>query len=247
MITPAQNPTNVIAYSIYLAKDAQKRTLLGRVAASGSKAVTFKLHAAYKAGQHLLVVSSYSDLDMEEGVWMNWLATLFHPFSFLLVLWLFIAKKYRTHTYPHNSTHIPLEALEYLLLSQAAKEPRCGDPGRRFRGGLQRRLQLVRLGRLRQPRRSWSRSAQPPPEPLTALGATGKPREPRWEPAGSETTAGVLAGTQTKHQRLPTALERWSVRIPAGAHFRIDWRLWPIFFGGRVWQDMGPGFPLFLC
>lgn len=68
MITPAQNPTNVIAYSIYLAKDSQERTLLGRVAASGSKAVTFKLHAAYKAGQHLLVVSSYSDLDMKEGV-----------------------------------------------------------------------------------------------------------------------------------------------------------------------------------
>ena len=66
MITPALNPTNVLAYSVYLA-DAQKRTLLGRVAASGSKAVTFKLHAAYKAGQHLLVVSSYSDLDMEEG------------------------------------------------------------------------------------------------------------------------------------------------------------------------------------
>ena len=67
MIIPARNPTNVIAYSVYLTSNSHK-TLLGRVAASGSKPVTFKLHAAYKAGQNLLVVSSYSDLDMDEGV-----------------------------------------------------------------------------------------------------------------------------------------------------------------------------------
>lgn len=57
----AKNTKNIIAYSVYLASGAQKQTLLGRVAAAGSELVTFKLHAAYKAGQSLLVVSSYAD------------------------------------------------------------------------------------------------------------------------------------------------------------------------------------------
>ena len=67
-VIPARNPTNVIAYSVYLANGAEKQTLLGRVAAAGSKPVFFKVHAAYKTGQNLLVVSFYSDLDMDEGV-----------------------------------------------------------------------------------------------------------------------------------------------------------------------------------
>lgn len=46
--------TSTSDLKVYLANGAEKQTLLGRVAAAGSKPVFFKVHAAYKTGQNLL-------------------------------------------------------------------------------------------------------------------------------------------------------------------------------------------------
>ena len=92
-IVPAANPKNIIAYTIHLcsgdeilrlrssvglkrfllpfwcfSQHPRKVSLIGRVAASKPGVVRYSLHAAYRPGQSLLVVSSYADKDMEHGV-----------------------------------------------------------------------------------------------------------------------------------------------------------------------------------
>ena len=67
-IVPASNPKNIIAYTVYLFSGNEKVSLVGRVAATKRGVVRYSLHAAYRSGQSLLVVSSYADKDMEHGV-----------------------------------------------------------------------------------------------------------------------------------------------------------------------------------
>ena len=67
-ILPAANPKNIIAYTVYLAEGSQKVSVIGRVSATKPGAVRYALHAAFRPGQSLLVVSSYADKDMEHGI-----------------------------------------------------------------------------------------------------------------------------------------------------------------------------------
>eukprot|EP00931_Biecheleriopsis_adriatica_P097278 TRINITY_DN7103_c0_g1_i1.p1 TRINITY_DN7103_c0_g1~~TRINITY_DN7103_c0_g1_i1.p1 ORF type:complete len:1186 (-),score=256.58 TRINITY_DN7103_c0_g1_i1:209-3367(-) len=69
LITPAENPTGIIAYAVYWANGTMKETLLGRVAAPASNdGIVFNLHALFQPHQTLLVVSVYEDFEMAQGV-----------------------------------------------------------------------------------------------------------------------------------------------------------------------------------
>eukprot|EP00931_Biecheleriopsis_adriatica_P004190 TRINITY_DN1058_c0_g1_i4.p1 TRINITY_DN1058_c0_g1~~TRINITY_DN1058_c0_g1_i4.p1 ORF type:complete len:875 (+),score=213.36 TRINITY_DN1058_c0_g1_i4:151-2625(+) len=69
MITPAENPTDIVAYAVYLANGTMKETLLGRVVArTTNEDVSFNLHAWFQPHQTLLVVSVYKGFEMAHGV-----------------------------------------------------------------------------------------------------------------------------------------------------------------------------------
>jgi len=69
-ITPAALPINIVGYSIYTAKGMEKLSFLTRVA-PGVGTLTADLHYYYTMGEGLLVVSAYSDEEMDFGIFMD--------------------------------------------------------------------------------------------------------------------------------------------------------------------------------
>jgi len=68
-IHPAPDPTNIVAYAVYLSNGTRKQALLGRITAPlQNQPVKFKVHAYYKEGLSLVAVSVYRDgFEMESG------------------------------------------------------------------------------------------------------------------------------------------------------------------------------------
>ena len=71
-ITPAANPTGILSYAIYFVNGTTKEKLLGLVAAAADEVVAYEFHIIVKTSlRNLLVVSVYDDLEMDEGVFLQ--------------------------------------------------------------------------------------------------------------------------------------------------------------------------------